>query len=430
MARVRQRASSQYGFFPAPGTNYSSGVEPEIARRLNRLGKALKLHLIGVSGFRSPAHSVAVGGFANDPHTQGRASDTPGIESVPEGVLRRFGLTRPFPGASEADHIQLLGAGGGSSTIHRSGPTFTLAELWTQAGGSRNLAPIMAAIAMAESGGRTDNVGGPNSDGTYDYGLWQINSSHTQFDRNRLLTDPVYNARAAVSIERSQGLGAWTTYKNGAFRQYLGSGRTVTPQQGIVRPGGPETGPSGAETEFAAYTQDAGWYFNPLVPVPLPFKVPGPQLNIPIPNPLDIFKGAAAAVKDTGTFLQWIAWLFHPKNVLRAVEFVTGLTILGFGLHTLLAVYKDAPQTGAAPRAAQRVRTAAGEAVSMTPVGRAARVTRARKAGKRAARRGIRETEAKAAARKGRAQETKRQAKASQKRGKRAARFSKEDVPF
>ena len=97
-----------YGFFPAPGTNYSVGVEPTLAARLNTLGRALHLHLIGISGYRSPAHSVEVGGYANDPHTRGEASDTPGVEGVPEATLERFGLTRPFPGAAEADHIQLL----------------------------------------------------------------------------------------------------------------------------------------------------------------------------------------------------------------------------------------------------------------------------------------------------------------------------------
>jgi hypothetical protein len=96
-----------YGFFPAAGTNYSVGSEPALAARLDQLGKALKLHLIGVSGYRSPQHSVEVGGFANDPHTKGLASDTPGVEGVSEATLNRFGLTRPFPGAAEADHIQL-----------------------------------------------------------------------------------------------------------------------------------------------------------------------------------------------------------------------------------------------------------------------------------------------------------------------------------
>lgn len=96
-----------YGFFPAAGTNYSVGEEPEIAARLDRLGKALHLHLIGISGYRSPQHSVEVGGFADDPHTRGEASDTPGVEGVPEQTLLQFGLTRPFPGPAEADHIQL-----------------------------------------------------------------------------------------------------------------------------------------------------------------------------------------------------------------------------------------------------------------------------------------------------------------------------------
>jgi peptidoglycan hydrolase CwlO-like protein len=99
-----------YGFFPAPGTNYSVGDEPEIARRLDRLGKDLHLHLIGLSGYRTPQHSVEVGGFANDPHTRGQASDTPGIEGVSEATLNHYGLTRPFAGAAEADHVQLVGS--------------------------------------------------------------------------------------------------------------------------------------------------------------------------------------------------------------------------------------------------------------------------------------------------------------------------------
>ncbi len=100
----------EYGFFPAPGTNYTIGEEPELAAHLNALGKALHLHLIGISGYRTPEHSIEVGGFANDPHTRGEASDTPGVEGVPQSVLAQFGLIRPFPGAAEADHIQLLGS--------------------------------------------------------------------------------------------------------------------------------------------------------------------------------------------------------------------------------------------------------------------------------------------------------------------------------
>ncbi len=100
----------EYGFFQAPGTNYSVGEEPVLVAHLNTLGIALHLHLIGISGYRTPEHSIEVGGFANDPHTRGEASDTPGVEGVPQATLARFGLIRPFPGAAEADHIQLLGS--------------------------------------------------------------------------------------------------------------------------------------------------------------------------------------------------------------------------------------------------------------------------------------------------------------------------------
>jgi Peptidase M15 len=96
-----------YGFFQGSGTSYSVNQEPIIAARLDQLGKALQLHLEGISGYRSPQHSVEVGGFADDPHTRGEASDTPGVEGVPESTLNQFCLTRPFGGAAEADHIQL-----------------------------------------------------------------------------------------------------------------------------------------------------------------------------------------------------------------------------------------------------------------------------------------------------------------------------------
>jgi hypothetical protein len=76
--------------------------------------------IYGISGYRSPAHSVAVGGFANDPHTQGKAEDI-GVNSLLRSSaaqisgteLARFGLYRPFdpsddPGNSEVNHIQLI----------------------------------------------------------------------------------------------------------------------------------------------------------------------------------------------------------------------------------------------------------------------------------------------------------------------------------
>jgi hypothetical protein len=96
------------GFSAKAGTNYTNGQLSVIAQRLDKLAKHLGIHLEGISGYRSPQHSVEVGGFSNDPHTRGEASDTEGIQNVPKSVLNLFGLERPFPEAKEKNHIQLL----------------------------------------------------------------------------------------------------------------------------------------------------------------------------------------------------------------------------------------------------------------------------------------------------------------------------------
>lgn len=82
----------------------------------------------------------------------------------------------------------------------------------------------MAAIALAESGG-DPRAKHRDADGSIDRGLWQINSVHGYGDASFV---PIDNAREAVTIERSQGLGAWSTYVSGAYKRFMrGSGRTA-----------------------------------------------------------------------------------------------------------------------------------------------------------------------------------------------------------
>lgn len=401
---MARRAS--YGFFPAPGTDYTRGQEPLIAARLNRLARSLHVRLTGISGYRTPAHSVAVGGFPNDPHTQGEASDTPGIEGVPESTLRRFGLTRPLPGAAEADHIQLLGWKGGTTTARPRGQHTTLADLWVQAGGARNLAPIMAAIALAESGGRVDAVSPQNTNGTYDYGLWQINSSHSQFDQARLTSDPLYNARAAVAIEKSQGLTAWSTYNSGAFRSFMGQGRSTSATFGRTRPGGDTSGPDGLDTLFADYFAEGGTsssgnaedvsFFGGLFNLH-PHLFGSPVL--PQADPLKSYRDAKNAITDTVKFLQLLGWIIQPKHILQAVEFLTGLTIMGMGIHTLIEMHKGTTTGESTTRKVARA------AITATPVGRAARLAQASRAGKAMARHESRTEEARRARKRARSKE-------------------------
>jgi hypothetical protein len=112
------------GFVSDPGTTQNIGQLPVLTARLNALARALHVTIYGISGYRTPAHSVAVGGFADDPHTKGEAEDI-GVGSllrssaaqISEAELARFGLYRPFdpsddPSNSEVNHIQLIPSGG------------------------------------------------------------------------------------------------------------------------------------------------------------------------------------------------------------------------------------------------------------------------------------------------------------------------------
>jgi len=122
-----------------------------------------------------------------------------------------------------------------------------LEGFWINAGGSRTLAPTMAAIAMAESSG--NNVvqqGQPYS--TTGWGLWQITpgNSEPSIGTNQQLLNPATNAQAAVAKYNQQGLGAWTTWPNPA-QKYLQTG--VTPDLSVSAktsdPAAPATGVGG-----------------------------------------------------------------------------------------------------------------------------------------------------------------------------------------
>lgn len=102
--------------------------------------------------------------------------------------------------------------------------------LATGAGLSASAATVATAVALAESGGRTDAVGDVAlEDGTWgpSVGLWQIRSLKAQSgtggprDATRL-TDPAFNARSMAQIS---GGGAnfkpWTTFTSGKWKNFL-----------------------------------------------------------------------------------------------------------------------------------------------------------------------------------------------------------------
>lgn len=106
-----------------------------------------------------------------------------------------------------------------------------IAAYASAAGFTGNDLSIAVAVCLAESGGRT-NATNHNSDGSTDYGLWQINSVHADLLSQGSWSDPADNARMAHAVWQSSGWGAWTTYKSGAYFVYIVRGRAAATASG------------------------------------------------------------------------------------------------------------------------------------------------------------------------------------------------------
>ena len=163
----------------------------------------------GVPGFAAglvPSYTGSPGGMPG----WIKGNDAATIRLIDEAVVRAT-----VAGMRAAQAAATAGAGPAS---HASLPY--LEHLWDAAGGPPALAHLMAAIAMAESGG---NPAARNPSGAS--GLWQILG--LPFPGNPF--DPLTNARMAVSKYESQGLGAWVTYTSGAYRQFYDNGGWLHP---------------------------------------------------------------------------------------------------------------------------------------------------------------------------------------------------------
>ena len=119
------------------------------------------------------------------------------------------------------------------STVKQVSQT-QLAGLLRQEGVKEDLIPTMVAISQAESGLNPRALNPDRSTGDYSFGLYQINMidepgymlgaerrRNLGLKANEELYDPKTNVRAAKSILDSQGLGAWSVYKSGAYKKYL-----------------------------------------------------------------------------------------------------------------------------------------------------------------------------------------------------------------
>ena len=195
-----------------------------------------------------------------------------------------------------------------------------LEALWLKAGGAKSVAPTMAAIALAESDGNPSSI---NPEGPqHAEGLWQIKG---QLVPGNIL-NPEVNAANAVAKYRSQGLGAWTTYTEGAYKKYLtpSGGSTLASKAegaansllgGILGPGG-KLGAEGAEKALEPVVEAGG-------------------------GVVKTEEGIAGGVTSTAEFVKSLT---EPSTWLRLAEGVGGIVLFMVGLKTLTRGSSVGPQ--------------------------------------------------------------------------------------
>src|SRR6266576_2522229 len=83
------------------------------------------------------------------------------------------------------------------------------------------------AVALAESGGRETATNTANANGSTDYGLWQINSIHTDDLKIGDWRNPADNAKMAFRVWTRQGWNGWNAYKNGRYKMFVPRGQVA-----------------------------------------------------------------------------------------------------------------------------------------------------------------------------------------------------------
>jgi hypothetical protein len=117
-----------------------------------------------------------------------------------------------------------------------------IATLLQQQGVAKEKIPTMTAIALAESSGRSQAFNPNAQTGDRSYGLFQVNmlgglgpARMKQFGlkNEKDLFNPETNVKAAKQILESQGLGAWSAYKGGQYKQFLPEAQKATSSLGL-----------------------------------------------------------------------------------------------------------------------------------------------------------------------------------------------------
>lgn len=193
------------------------------------------------------------------------------------------------------------------------------------------------AVALAESGGRTDAVG-VNADGSRDRGLWQINNKWHPDVTDAMAFDPAQAAAAAYRISKSgTSWSPWAAYTNGAAAGHLSRARVAVAQTGDGAPAEQATG--------------------------------GPAALGPVDVVGALGSLAKSAAAIASTWIKAAEWISDGHNWMRIMEVTGGVVLVTVAVITL-------GKTGAGPVAGgiNAVTAAPGKAVraatSIVPAGK------------------------------------------------------------
>lgn len=181
--------------------------------------------------------------------------------------------------------------------------------------------PTAVAVALAESSGNPQATN-RNSNGSTDYGLWQINSIHSQILASGQWSDPSSNARMAHQVFTDAGSKwtPWSAYKSQRHRIYMARAVVATRNLG----GG--------------------------VPAPADPNAPGlGKVDLP----------------DLGGLVSTLKFVTDASNWRRVGIFLAGLLLSAFGLW---GIAKDTRAGEAAISAAKKVASTAKTAAEVAAI--------------------------------------------------------------
>jgi murein DD-endopeptidase MepM/ murein hydrolase activator NlpD len=207
------------------------------------LGMWFSTFFISLEGFKIPPEILQVKENAAQAQADANSACTPCPPPASGGQTDPGPPVDSIAGAS-------LQQPGTQSRAQQDGKAVAVAAAKAAGFTGRDL-QIAVAVAGAESGWKASAKSPPNTNGTRDHGMWQINDgAHPDLIRSGNRYDPYDNARMAYKVWQDAGgkWTPWTTYNNGAYRKHL-DGKLPKPApapKAGPEGGNPESGPDGS----------------------------------------------------------------------------------------------------------------------------------------------------------------------------------------